>query len=141
MIGKWLLGLFLKNWVRAALVGGILALAGGIYAAGYKAAWRIAEAETLKATIASQQRDIDANRLQRQADQNAIAALEAQAAQFEVEYACLQELIANRPADAGRGLTQSELDLLLGRRPKDQHRSADNLPARPACIPAAGGGP
>lgn len=140
MIGKWLLGFLLKHWLKALLIAGIMAGVGAVYSAGFRAAWRIAEAETLKATIASKQRDIDASRIQRQADQNAIAALEAQAAQFEVEYACLQELVASRPADAPRGLTQSELDLLLGRQPKDQHRSADDLAPRPACVPAAGGG-
>lgn len=116
MIGKWLLGMFLKYWMQAVLIGGIVAVAGGIYATGYRAAWRQAQVDTLKATIATQQRDIDASSIQRKADQNVIASLEAQAKEDEANYEALQRELENRPADAGRGLTQSELDLLLGKR-------------------------
>jgi uncharacterized protein HemX len=116
MIGRLLLGWVLKNWLWGVLVAGVLALAGGIYATGYNAAWRQAQVDTLKATIASQQRDIDASRILRQRDQNVIAAQEAQALADEVQNEALRKSLAERPADAGRGLTQSELDLLLGKR-------------------------
>ncbi len=116
MIGRLLLGWVLKNWLWGVVVVGALSLAGGIYSTGYNAAWRQAQVDTLKATIASQQRDIDANRILRQRDQNVIAAQEAQALADEEQNEALRKALADRPADAGRGLTQSELDLLLGKR-------------------------
>jgi uncharacterized protein HemX len=116
MIGKLLLGWVLKNWLWGIVVAGVLALAGGIYATGYNAAWRQAQVDTLKAKIATQQRDIDASTRQRRQDQTVIVALEAQAKEDEEQYEALRKVLAERPPDAGRGLTQSELDLLLGKR-------------------------
>lgn len=113
-IGGWLIGLFLKHWLRVAIVAGIVALAGGIYATGYRAAWRQAEVDTLRATIAAQKRDLDANRMLRQRDQNVIAELEAQSLEDEAQNEALRKALAERPADAPRGLTQLELDVLLG---------------------------
>lgn len=141
MIAKWLLGMFLQHWLKAALIGGVMAVAVGIYASGYKAAWRIAEADTLRAKIASQQRDIDANRLQRQRDQDVIAQLEGQAKEDEAQNERLKCELANRPAGAGRGLTQSELDILLDRKStQGQHGGTDLDVARSSCLSAAGVG-
>lgn len=116
MIGKWLLGLFLKHWFKALLVGAVIGVLGVVWASGYRTAWRQAEADTLKATIAVKQRDIDASTLQRKADQNAILQLEVQAAADEAQNEALRKALAERDPAAGRGLTQSELDLLLGKR-------------------------
>lgn len=113
MIGKLLLGFFLRHWLKVALVAGVIALAGGIYASGFNAAWRIAEVETLKAKIATQQRDIDASTRQRRQDQTVIAALEAQAKEDEAQY---EQLRIEAAKTARPGITQRELDLLLGKR-------------------------
>jgi hypothetical protein len=141
MIGRLLLGFLSRHWFKAALVGLVVSVLGGAYATGYRAAWRQAQVETLKATIASQKRDLDAIAIVRKADQDAITRLEAQAAEDEATNEALRCLLAQRPADAPRGLTQSELDLLLGNKtPTDQHRGSDDQPARPAECPAPGGG-
>lgn len=113
MIGKLLVGLFLRHWLKAALIAGVIALAGGIWVSGFNAAWRIAEVETLKAKIATQQRDIDASTRQRRQDQTVITALEAQAKEDEAQY---EQLRIEAGKTARPGLTQSELDLLLGKR-------------------------
>lgn len=113
MIRSWLLKMLVQNWLRVALIAGILAVAGGIWAAGYRTAWRIAERETLQATIASQKRDIDAGRIQRKADQDTIARLEAQALEDEAQY---ERLRVEAAKTARPGITQRELDLLLGRK-------------------------
>lgn len=141
MIGKMIIGWVLKRWLWGVILAAALAYTGGVWVSGYNSAWKQAEVETLKARIASQQRDIDASRVVRKADQDAIARLETQAMEDEANYEALRCLLAQRPADAGRGLTQSELDLLLGKRANiDQHGGADDQPARPTGCPAPGGG-
>lgn len=92
----------------------ILVLVIGAYQAGANAERKRGEAANLRAQIATLQRDRDiANRsLARVANDN--AELEAAAKQDEVRINALTETIKGRPADAGRGLTQSELDSLLG---------------------------
>lgn len=137
MIGKMIIGWVLKRWLWGVVLAAALAYTGGVWISGYNTAWQRAEADTLKAKIASQQRDLDAGVLVRKSDQDAITRLETQAAEDEATNEALRCLLAARPADAGRGLTQSELDLLLGKRANgDQHGGANDQPAGPAGCPA-----
>lgn len=113
---SWIVGALLKHWLKAVIIVAALAAVGGIYRAGFNAAWRIAEVETLKAKIASQQRDVDAARILRERDAATLAEQDEQARLDEQTNEALRKALATRGKDDPRGLNQLELDLLLGKR-------------------------
>lgn len=115
-MGGMIVGFFVKHWLKALIVAAVVGMAGTIYASGYKAAWKKAERETLETKIASLERDIDAARIQLEAARVVARELEATDAENDERIRQLETALQNRPASDPRGLTQLELDSLLGLR-------------------------
>jgi DNA-directed RNA polymerase specialized sigma24 family protein len=92
----------------------LVAFLGGVWKSGYNTAWRKADLQTKQVEIDTLKRDLEiTEKAQIKAEQDA-ADLERARLDDEEQLDALHKLLANRPPDAGRGLTQSELDGLLG---------------------------
>lgn len=109
MILKWLIG----KWLWWIVIAGALAFIGGVYQAGYNSAWRKAEVQTKQVEIETLKRDLDIARIQKADAEKVRDEMEGLREQDERTLENLRRIVAGRPADAGRGLTQPELDGLL----------------------------
>lgn len=106
-------GFFVKHWLPLALVLGVLAWSVAMYRTGYRAAEREYDVATLQVEIDTLRADRALAEAARLRAEDERVNLEREAREDDLQIEALKELIRTRPADAGRGITQPELDGLL----------------------------